>query len=173
MEFTLSDLSPYNSTFSISTHNGTSDPMFIASTGHGLTGRKNTTIHRVGYGIDSKVLSGEIHLNIIAGDRVSVRGREMKIIDHGLAWKSIEFIASNGQVYRWKAAGTRDFNLESQQSQVIAVFSGGSKHLFSPNKQATLSIYKPEELAVEDIITTIVYVTRRRDVSKAAAAAAS
>ncbi|KAJ3748279.1 hypothetical protein EV360DRAFT_76231 [Lentinula raphanica] len=129
MEFTLSDIHPYDSTFSITTQNGSMNPMFIA---------------------------GEVHLNRLAGDQVFVRGREMYIVDHGLAWRSLDFIASNGRTYKWDASGTHDFNLETHQGQVIAAFDGGHRHLFSSNEQATLIIHNPGELALEDIITTLV-----------------
>ncbi|KAJ3728400.1 hypothetical protein C8R42DRAFT_262992 [Lentinula raphanica] len=173
MEFTLSDFHPSKSTFYLVTQNGSTEPMFIASMGHGLTGRRHTTIHQVGQGVDANGPSvGDIHLKMLGGDRVVVRGSEMRIVDHGFSWKSIKFIASNGQIYKWKASGTRNFNLETHQGQMIAVFAGGHRHLFSSNEQATLRIYNPRELALEDIITTLVYVTRRREVTKASEAAA-
>ncbi|KAJ3728398.1 hypothetical protein C8R42DRAFT_262843 [Lentinula raphanica] len=169
MEFTLSDIHPYDSTFSITTQNGSMNPMFIAGMGHGLTGRMHVTIYRVGDAADSNdhvPPVGEVRLNRLAGDQVFVRGREMNIVDHGLAWRSLDFIASNGRTYKWDASGTHDFNLETHQGQVIAAFDGGHRHLFSSNEQATLIIHNPGELALEDIITTLVYVTRRREVTK-------
>ncbi|KAJ3833647.1 hypothetical protein F5878DRAFT_398325 [Lentinula raphanica] len=149
MEFTLSDIHPYDSTFSITTQNGSMNPMFIAADSN-----------------DHVPPVGEVHLNRLAGDQVFVRGREMNIVDHGLAWRSLDFIASNGRTYKWDASGTHDFNLETHQGQVIAAFDGGHRHLFSSNEQATLIIHNPGELALEDIITTLVYVTRRREVTK-------
>lgn len=52
------------------------------------------------------------------------------------------------------------------EGRTAALYKEGSKHLFSANKPHTLRIY-PEVLPIiEDIVTMLAYVTKRRDMSR-------
>ncbi|KAE9393636.1 hypothetical protein BT96DRAFT_923924 [Gymnopus androsaceus JB14] len=165
MDLVLSSIHPYKATYSTIQGGNQGPPLFIAKTEHWWKDGHITIEHLVGEGSDP---FAEIKLhNSLMGkpdDSVTVRGRQIQILDHGWTWKSVKFAAADGRIYKWKLEGMLDrhANLEVE-GRIAAVYDRGSKHLFSANEPPTLRIY-PEGLSfVEDIVTTLAYITKRRD----------
>lgn len=108
-------------------------------------------------------------------------------------YRSVEFIAADGRVYKWELDSIfgRDMDVStlltfdrtktayrfllSTQLEVegrqVAIYDGGSRHLFSDNESPVLRIF-PEVLHVlEDIVSTLAYATKRRELHKEASRA--
>ncbi|KAE9409754.1 hypothetical protein BT96DRAFT_1012674 [Gymnopus androsaceus JB14] len=176
MDLVLSSVHPYNTTYSTIQGVNHGPPIFIAKSGR-FMGKRHVTIEHLvnGFAGSDPFAEIKLHFSLFGNsDEVLVRGRQIQVLDHGWGWKSVKFAAVDGRIYKWKLDGMRDrhANLEVE-GRVAAVYDGGSMHLFSANEPPTLRIY-PEGLAfVEDIITTLAYIVKRRDVTKAAAAAAA
>jgi len=174
MDLILSDIHPYNASYFNAAQEQQGLPVFIAKSGR-FTGRRNITIEHPIEGTGAPFAQVEIHYSLFGNsDTVVVRGRQIQILGHKLGWKSVEFIAVDGRVYKWKLDSVfgRDMHLEVQ-GQEVAKLDGGSRHLFSDNEPPILRVY-PEGLPVlEDIVTALAYVTKRREMSKEASRAAA
>ncbi|KAF9067582.1 hypothetical protein BDP27DRAFT_904803 [Rhodocollybia butyracea] len=175
MDLILSDHHPWTSVYSIASGEKSGTPIFMTDTGRGI--RKHITIRgslgASGGMNEMGVPFAEIDLRgLFSSDVVTLRGRELRVVNRGFMWRSLEFEASDGRQYKWKVEGRRNFHL-TLEGRLIALFSSGSNSIFSSKEPATFSIY-PEGLpVVEDIITTLVYVTRRRKMAQDSAASAA
>ncbi|KAE9409750.1 hypothetical protein BT96DRAFT_984788 [Gymnopus androsaceus JB14] len=173
MDLILSDFHPYDTSYSRATRGASPNPgppIFIAKTGH-FTGRKHVSIEHLEEG--AIIAEIDVHFSLFGNsDTVIIRGRELRIVDHSMGWTSVEFIAADGRVYKWELDSIfgRDMDLEVEGRQV-AIYDGGSRHLFSDNESPVLRIF-PEVLHVlEDIVSTLAYATKRRELHKEASRA--
>lgn len=107
--------------------------------------------------------------------------------------RSVKFTAVDGREYKWELHGILDghakvsqistalknsYNLTSLtqlevEGRTAAVYDRGSKHLFSANEPPTLRIYPEALSSVEDIITMLAYLVKRRDVTSEEVAVAA
>ena len=93
MDLILSDIYPYSATY-FSAQGANPGPLiFIARTGQGFIDRKDITIEHIGgEGSEGGVSNAgapfaeiNLHSILFGGDNVTIRGREVQILDHG--WK--------------------------------------------------------------------------------------
>ncbi|KAF9067584.1 hypothetical protein BDP27DRAFT_1328628 [Rhodocollybia butyracea] len=152
MDLILSDHHPWTSIYSTTSGEKSGTPIFMTDTGKG---NKKHTIIRGSLGApggmnEMGIPIAEIDFRgLFSSDVLTLRGDELRVVNRGFMWRSLEFEASDGRQLMF-------------EDRLIALFSGGSNSIFSTKEPATFLIY-PEGLpVVEDIITTLVYVTRRR-----------
>lgn len=108
--------------------------------------------------------------------------------------RSVKFTAVDGREYKWELHGILDGHAKVSQifnsfekliyklasltqleveGRTAAVYDRGSKHLFSANEPPTLRIYPEALSSVEDIITMLAYLVKRRDVASEEVAVAA
>jgi len=111
-------------------------------------------------------------INTHWGSAVSVWGRDVTPRRRMLS-SSEEFIAADGQSYKWKS-DWNDFRLVRNDGSdaPIASYDHGSLGILSRSKPPTLSVTPEGVPILDDIVATWVYVDQKRRRRRAAAAAA-
>ncbi|KAK7437104.1 hypothetical protein VKT23_018730 [Stygiomarasmius scandens] len=134
-----------------------------------LFGRRKTKIYR------GKKQIGVVQLHPWSTDVVDVQGRSVNPHRAHLGTSSEVFTASDGHSYKWKVPLGTSLTLYSNDhsSHTIARYDHGSHGIFSRSRPPTLFIESKGVHIADEIITTFVYMMRKREHRSSAAGAAA